>query len=130
SYWGPRPAWVKVTFRPLANAASRVAALLAGDVDLIEDPPPADLGQLGANPKLALAEAVSNRVIYIALDQFAEPSPGIPDTRGRNPLKAPRVRAALSLAIDRKRIADEIMEGLGQPAGDFLPAPAFGPSRE
>jgi peptide/nickel transport system substrate-binding protein len=130
SYWGAKPAWVKVTFKPLSNATSRVAALLAGDVDLIEDPPTADLATLRGNPKLTLAEAVSSRVIYIALDQFAEPSPGIPDTGGRNPLKDQRVREALSRAIDRTAIVDKIMEGLGTPAGDFLPSPAFGTAKD
>ena len=100
-YWAGKPAWTKVTFKPLTNAAGRVAALLAGDVDLIEDPPTADLPKLKKEPKLALAEAVSSRVIYLALDQFAEPSPGIPDTAGKNPLKDKRVRQALSQAIDR-----------------------------
>ncbi len=133
-YWGPKPAWQKVTFKPLTNAASRVAALLAGDVDLIEDPPTADLAKLRKDPKLALADAVSSRVIYIALDQFAEPSPGIPDAKGpdgkpKNPLKDKKVREALSHAIDRKGIVDKIMEGVGMPAGDFLPWPAFGTSK-
>ncbi|HYD07859.1 MAG TPA: ABC transporter substrate-binding protein, partial [Reyranella sp.] len=130
AYWGPKPAWRKVTFRPLTNPASRVAALLAGDVDLIEDPPTADLARLRKEPKIALAEAVSSRVIYIALDQFAEPSPGIPDANGKNPLKEARVRAALSHAIDRKGIVDKIMEGVARPAGDFLPSPAFGTSKD
>jgi peptide/nickel transport system substrate-binding protein len=130
AYWGARPAWAKVTFKPLTNAASRVAALLAGDVDLIEDPPTADLPKLRKDPKLRLAEAVSSRVIYVALDQQAEPSPGIPDTKGKNPLKDRRVREALSHAIDRKGIVDKIMEGVGQPAGDFLPSPAFGTSKD
>jgi len=126
AYWGPKPAWEKVTFRPLADAAARVAALLAGDVDMIEDPPTADLPNLRRDPMLALAEAVSNRVIYLALDQFAEPSPGIPDTNGRNPLKDRRVRQAMSHAIDRRAMVDGIMEGTAVPAGDFLPSPAFG----
>ena len=129
-YWAGKPAWTKVTFKPLTNAAGRVAALLAGDVDLIEDPPTADLPKLKKEPKLALAEAVSSRVIYLALDQFAEPSPGIPDTAGKNPLKDKRVRQALSQAIDRKGIVDKIMEGVALPAGDFLPSPAFGTSKE
>ena len=134
SYWGPKPAWEKVTFKPLTNAASRVAALLAGDVDMIEDPPTADLPKLKKDPKFTLAEAVSSRVIYIALDQFAEPSPGIPDAKGpdgkgKNPLKDKKVREALSHAIDRKSIVDKVMEGVGLPAGDFLPWPAFGTSK-
>jgi peptide/nickel transport system substrate-binding protein len=134
SYWGPKPAWEKVTFKPLTNAASRVAALLAGDVDLIEDPPTADLPRLKKDPNVTLAEAVSSRVIYIALDQFADPSPGIPDAKGpdgknRNPLKDKKVREALSHAIDRKGIVDKVMEGVALPAGDFLPWPAFGTSK-
>src|SRR5476649_2219204 len=129
SYWVPKPAWEKVTFKPLTSAPSRVAALLAGDVDMIEDPPTANLPKLRKDPKIALAEAVSSRVIYIALDQFAEQSPGIPDAKGKNPLKDSKVREALSHAIDRKGIVDKIMEGVGLPAGDFLPWPAFGTSK-
>ena len=134
AYWGPKPAWEKVTYKALTSAPSRVAALLAGDVDLIEDPPTADLAKLRKDPKIALAEAVSSRVIYVALDQFAEPSPGIPDAKAadgkiRNPLKDRKVREALSRAIDRKGIVDKIMEGVGLPAGDFLPWPAFGTSK-
>src|SRR5471030_766658 len=110
-YWGPKPAWEKVTFKPLTSVPSRVGALLAGDVDMIEDPPTADLAKLRKDPKIALAEAVSSRVIYIALDQFTEPSPGIPDANGKNPLKDRKVREAMSLAIDRKGIVDKIMEG-------------------
>ena len=123
AYWGPKPAWEKVTFRPLTNAASRVAALLAGDVDMIEDPPTADLPKLKREPRLALAEAVSSRVIYLALDQFAEPSPGIPDTNGKNPLKDRQVRQALSQAIDRKAHRRQDHGGR-RPAGRRFPAVA------
>jgi peptide/nickel transport system substrate-binding protein len=130
SYWGTEPAWAHVVFKPLTDGAARVAALVAGDVDLIEDPPNAELGKLGTDPKLALAKAVSSRVIYIGLDQHAEPSPGIPDTKGKNPLMDRRVREALSNAIDRKGIVDTIMESLAVPAGDLLPYPAFGTSRD
>ena len=130
AYWGREPAWAHVILKPIPNAASRVAALSEGDVDLIEDPPTADLPKLKRNPKLTLAEAVSSRLIYVALDQHGEPSPGIPDTRGKNPLKDRRVREALSHAIDRRGIVDTIMAGIGMPAGDFLPAPAFGTSKD
>jgi len=129
-YWGPKPAWSKVTFRMLARADQRLAALRAGDVDLIEEPPTSDLPALRKDAKLTLVEAVSNRVIFVALDQFAEPSPGIPNTNGKNPLKDRRVRQALSFAIDRKAIADKVMDGAAQPAGDLLPWPAFGTRRD
>ncbi|EEI19956.1 hypothetical protein HMPREF0497_1246, partial [Lentilactobacillus buchneri ATCC 11577] len=39
NYWGKKPEWDRVVYRPISNAAARVAALLAGDVDMIEDPP-------------------------------------------------------------------------------------------
>jgi peptide/nickel transport system substrate-binding protein len=130
AYWGARPAWAKVVFKPLTNAAARVAALTGGDVDLIEDPPIGDLPQLRKDAKIAVADAPSSRLIYIALDQFAEPTPGIPDTNGKNPLKDKRVRQALSEAIDRKAIVDKVMEGAAQPAGDFLPWPAFGTRKD
>jgi peptide/nickel transport system substrate-binding protein len=129
-YWGAEPTWERVVLRPLPAADARVAALLAGDVDLIEDPPAADLPRLRNEPELSLAEAVSSRVVYIALDQHAEPSPGIPDTKGRNPLKDRRVRQALSHAIDRNNIVDKVLDGLGRAAGDLLPAPAFGTAKD
>ncbi|HTR83368.1 MAG TPA: ABC transporter substrate-binding protein [Reyranella sp.] len=129
-YWGPKPAWTKVTFRALARAGQRLAALKAGDVDLIEEPSTSDLPALRRDATLAVVEAVSNRVIFVALDQFAEPSPGIPNTNGKNPLKDKRVRQALSQAIDRKALADKVMDGAAVPAGDLLPWPAFGTRRD
>lgn len=129
-YWGEKPAWSRVILRTLANPTVRFAALSVGDVDLIEEPPPADLAKLRKDTRVALAEAISNRLIYIALDQFATSSPGIPGTDGTNPLKEKRVREALSRAIDRKALVDKVLEGLGSPAGDLLPFPSFGTTKE
>jgi len=125
-YWGGKPSWERVIYRPMSNDAARVAALLAGDVDMIENPPPADLKKLRENPNVKISQAVSNRLIYIHLDSFTEPTVGIPDANGKNPLKDVRVRKALSMAINREAITSRIMEGLGQPTGDFLPYPMFG----
>jgi peptide/nickel transport system substrate-binding protein len=130
AYWGPKPYWKTVILRPLGNNTTRVAALLSGDVDLIEDPPTTDLARLKSDPKITLARAVSNRVIYIALDQHGDPPIAIPDTNGKNPLMDKRVREALSIAIDRKGIADKIMEGVAVPAGDLLPYPMGGTAKD
>lgn len=124
-YWGPKPHWKTVTFRPISNGAARSAAILAGDVDLIEDPSTDDIEKLKKDPKLNVSQAVSNRLIYIHLDHVGEPSVGIEGTT-KNPLKDKRVRQALSLAIDRDAISARIMEGLAIPAADFLPYPMFG----
>jgi len=130
NYWGAKPYWKTVILRPLSNNTTRVAALLSGDVDLIEDPPTTDLAKLKNDPKITLARTVSNRVIYIALDQHGDPPIGIPDTNGKNPLMDKRVREALSIAIDRKGIDDKIMEGVATPAGDLLPYPMGGTAKD
>lgn len=128
-YWGGKPKWERVIYRPMSNDAARVAALLAGDVDMIENPPPADIKKLRSNPDVKISEVLSNRLIYLALD-VGQPTAGIPDTDGKNPLQDRRVRKALSLAINREAITSRIVEGLAKPAGDLLPYPMFGTRRE
>ncbi|HJQ56060.1 MAG TPA: ABC transporter substrate-binding protein [Vineibacter sp.] len=126
AYWGTRPAWQRVILRLLPNATARATALLAGEVDLVEDPPTADLPALARNERVHLAQAPTNRIIYIHLDQFAEPSPGLPMPEGRNPLKDRRVRQALLLALDRNGLVSRVKEGYAVPAAELLPAPMFG----
>jgi peptide/nickel transport system substrate-binding protein len=129
-YWGKAPAWDRVIYRPISNPAARVAALLAGDVDLIEDPPTDDLARLQKDPKLNVVTKSSNRIIYVALDQHGDQTPGIQGTNGKNPLLDRRVREALSLAIDRKALVDRIMGGVATPAAQLLPPPMFGTSKK
>jgi len=130
-YWGDAPEWDTVTIRPISSSASRVAALLAGDVDVIEGVPTADIEQLAENPDVELSQGVSNRVIYLHLDSDREQTPMITALDGseiENPLRDQRVRLALSLAIDRGAIVDEVMEGIAIPAGQLLPEGFFGVS--
>jgi peptide/nickel transport system substrate-binding protein len=128
-YWGPKPAWDRVIYRPISNPAARVAALLAGDIDVAEDPPTDDLERLQKDPKLTVVTKASNRIIYVALDQHGEPSPGIQGTNGKNPLLDKRVREALSLAIDRQALVARTMSGVGTPAAQLLPSTMFGASK-
>jgi len=130
-YWGEAPAWDTVTVRPISSSASRVAALLAGDVDVIANVPTADIAQLEDNPDVSLSQGVSNRVIYLHLDSDREQTPMITAIGGgeiQNPLLDQRVREALSLAIDREAIVEEVMEGIAIPAGQLLPEGFFGVS--
>lgn len=131
AYWGDKPDYAKVVFKPIKSAPARVAALLAGDVDMIDAVPTTDLAQLKKNPDLAITEGVSNRVIYLHTDQFREDSPyitGNDDKPIKNPFLDLRVRKAVSLAINRKAIVDRVMEGQAIPAGQVLPAGFFGVS--
>ena len=130
NYWGEPPAWDRVIYRPITNPAARVAALLAGDVDLIEDPPTDDLPKLKENKNLHIQETPSVRIIYIALMQGDEVPPGMEGTNGKNPLKDRRVREALSLAIDRQNIVDRVMGGSAMAAGNLLAYPGFGASEK
>lgn len=124
-YWGGEEPWESVTFKQLPNAAARVAALLSGDVQLIEAVPTADIPQLMKNPRVELASRISNRLIYIAMEQGNERAPNTFDKAGKplnqNPFKDVRVRRALSRAIDRDALSARVMEGKSMAAGQILP---------
>ncbi len=133
-YWGPKPAFAKVRYRMISNSAARVAALLAGDVRMIEGVPTADIEKLSKDARVTLASAVSNRVIYLHMDSGRERnSPFVTDREGRpleaNPLRDPRVRKAISKMIDRNAIVSRVMEGQAKPAGQLLPETFFGTSK-
>ncbi|MEM6973239.1 MAG: ABC transporter substrate-binding protein [Pseudomonadota bacterium] len=130
-YWGDAPAWSEVEFRPIKSAPSRVAALLAGDVDMISGVPTTDIATLEARDDVTLSQGVSNRVIYLHMDQFRENSPFVTAKDGseiKNPLMDVRVRRAISMAISRDAIVERVMEGVAIPAGQLLPEGFFGVS--
>jgi peptide/nickel transport system substrate-binding protein len=134
-YWGGEEPWDKVTFKILSNAAARVAALLSGDVQMIETVPTSDIAKLSTDRQFNLADKVSNRVIYVHLNQrddkavpFVTAKDGAP--LGKNPFKDARVRKALSMAINRNAIADRIMEKKAVPAAQLLPDFFFGTSKK
>jgi peptide/nickel transport system substrate-binding protein len=82
-YWGEKPIWDKVTIRPITSGASRIAALLAGDIDMIEDVPTADIAALKKNPKVGLTSSVSNRVIFLHIDTNRDHTPFVFDKAGK-----------------------------------------------
>ncbi|MBX9698732.1 MAG: ABC transporter substrate-binding protein [Acetobacteraceae bacterium] len=127
AYWGDRAAFARVTYRMITNDAARTAALLAGDVEFIDQVPTSDLAKLRGDQRIALSEATGLRIIFLGLDHMRTgASPFVTDNNGQpiqqNPLKDLRVRRALSLAIDRQAIVDRVMEGAATPAGQYLPA--------
>ncbi|MEP7069174.1 MAG: ABC transporter substrate-binding protein [Usitatibacter sp.] len=134
-YWGGEEPWDKLTFKILSNPAARVAALLSGDVQMIETVPTADIAKLSTDRNFALADKVTNRVIYVHLNQWNDKTvPFVTAKDGkaldRNPFKDARVRKALSMAINRDAIADRVMEKKAVPAGQLLPDSFFGTSRK
>jgi len=133
NYWGGKEPWSKVTFKMITSSPTRVAALLAGDVDVIENVPTSDVARLKGDAKLNVASTVSNRVIYFHFDTFRPVSPFIKAKDGseiKNPLLDLKVRQALSMAINRPAIVDRIMEKEAIPAGQLLPDGFFGTSKK
>jgi peptide/nickel transport system substrate-binding protein len=129
-YWGPKPAWDRVTFRVITSDPTRVASLLAGEVRAIENVPTSDLAKLRANKELNIYRTVSVRLMYLHMDTAREKSPFVTDKAGKpldkNPLRDVRVRRALSKAINRQALVDRIMEGAAVPSSQLMPAGFFG----
>src|SRR5262249_41212107 len=130
TYWGPRAHWQRVTLKLITNDAARVAALLAGDIQFIENVPPDAIPRVRSNPNLGMAQAVSNRLVYLHLDTFRDQSPFTTDRAGavlpNNPLRDVRVRRALSMAINRQAIVSRLLDGVAIPAGGLVPDELFG----
>nr|WP_282572007.1 ABC transporter substrate-binding protein [Roseomonas acroporae] len=130
-YWGGAEPWEKVDYRFILNDGARTAALLSGDVDLIDQVPSSDLPRLKREPRIDIAQIQGLRLIYLAPDfSRTGEEPFVTDNEGRklarNPFLDVRVRRALSLAINRQALAERVMEGTAQPAGQWLPPGTFG----
>jgi peptide/nickel transport system substrate-binding protein len=135
AYWGGEEPWDRVTFKILSNPAARVAALLSGDVQMIESVPTADIARLAQDKNFSLADKVSNRVIYVHLNQSTEKAPPFVTAKDgkpldKNPFRDARVRKALSIGINRDAIADRIMEKKAVPAAQLLPDFFYGTSKK
>ena len=126
-YWGPREPWDRVVFRYVPQGGSRVAALLAGEVDLIDNVPSQDLPRVERDQRFRLFGTDSITTVYLAPDLMRDTTPFATDRDGRplprNPLADRRVREALSLAIPRGPIAERLYAGQATPAEQFA-APA------
>ena len=133
AWWGGKTPWEKVTLRILTQDAARVAALLAGDVQVIEAVPTADVAKLKTDKRLAIYRSVSDRLMYVHMDSDRNVTPTVTAKDGkpldRNPLKDTRVRKALSKMINRPAIVERVMEGEAVPAGQIVPDFLFGATK-
>ncbi|MBO9398860.1 ABC transporter substrate-binding protein [Shimia sp. R9_2] len=121
NYWGGAPEWDEVQIRTIGNAGARLAGLLAGDFDLIENPTTEDLPGLKANEDLTYTAVPSWRSIFLVLDVNAEGAKGVRAEDGSAPLADQRVRQAMSMAINRQAIADRLFGGEATVANQFSP---------
>src|SRR5215470_14771455 len=129
-YWGEKQAWQRVIFRPITSPGPRVAALLSGDVDLIENVPIQDLQAIASNADFKVVQGLSNRTIYLHFNYLDAAAPGVDGSGGKNPFRDKRVREAIALSIDRDAIVARIMGGVAMAAGELLPPVMFGANKD
>jgi peptide/nickel transport system substrate-binding protein len=124
AYWGAPAGYARVEIRVISNDATRVSALLAGDVDLIEAVPPANVERLARDSRIAVHRRNSDRIMYL-LPNLRAGLPLLTDAGGQplrdNPLRDIRVRQALSLAIDRQALVARALDGQGVATVQMVP---------
>ena len=121
------PAWwdkiegnaTDVIYTPIKADATRIAALLSGDVDLVTDLPTQDVARLRNEPKLKVLDGHEVRTIFIGMDQFSNELK-YSSVKGKNPFKDIRVRKAMNVAVDREAIKRVTMRGLSIPAAIMI----------
>ena len=114
----PNPDWwdraehnlTRVEFNVIANDATRVAALLSGEIDMIYTVPPQDVDRLGRSPAIRLHQGPELRTIFLGFDQI-RPELLKSDVKGKNPFQDRRVRQAFFQAIDMQAIHSRVMRG-------------------
>lgn len=123
AYWGMDQFPMEVTeivYTPIQNAATRVAAMLSGEIDFLQDMPVQDLERVNAVDGLVVKQAPQNRVIFFGMNQGADDIEA-DNIDGANPLADVRVRQAMSMAINRDAIRQVVMRGQSEPAGMIAP---------
>jgi peptide/nickel transport system substrate-binding protein len=130
TWWGGHPAWDSVTIRYIKNPASRLAALLAGDVDLIDQVSVQDIARVQADARFTVASGPSDDIVGFVFDKQDRSSPTITGNDDKplpvNPFRDRRVREAVNLAIDRGAIRDRLMNGQSDPDNQYMKPGQYG----
>ncbi|MDO9438352.1 ABC transporter substrate-binding protein [Hydrogenophaga sp.] len=130
NWWGKAEGNVtEVVYTPVKAVATRMAALLSGEVDFVLDPSPQDLPRVRSNPSLKVIDGIENRTMFFGMDQFRNELPGS-NIKGKNPLKDQRVRQALYQGIDMDTITRVSLRGLGQATGALVAPQVNGWTKE
>ncbi|MFU0507440.1 ABC transporter substrate-binding protein [Pseudaminobacter sp. NGMCC 1.201702] len=114
SWWDERKHNIdEIVYTPISNAATRVAALLSGEVDFIRNVPSQDIARIDSTPGMKVMRAPHLRNIFFGMDQQSKVLPG--SGVEANPLADVRVRKAIYQAIDIEGIKRSIMRGNSRP---------------
>ena len=124
SWWGKAEGNVdEIVYTPIGNDATRLAALVSGEIDFVLDPAPRDVPRLRSTSGVKIIDGPENRVVFIGMDQGRDKLlygnvPG-----DKNPFKDVRVRKALYHAIDIETMKTKLMNGQSFPTGGITPSP-------
>src|SRR3712207_831715 len=124
AYWGKGadvPLEVsEIIYTPIKSDATRVAALLSGEVDFVQDVPVQDIERLKNTPNLRVTEGPQNRTIFFGLNVAAKDLK-TDNVEGKNPLADKKVRQPMNRAINRQAIQRVVMRGQSVPTGVIMP---------
>lgn len=119
-YWGEiRTNVTDIEFTPIAQDATRVAALISGEMDLVYPVPVQDWERLEQAQGVMPLTGPEARTIFLGMDQWRDELL-YSNVKGKNPLKDPRVRRAMAHAINLDAIDQKIMRGAATPSGLML----------
>jgi peptide/nickel transport system substrate-binding protein len=131
-YFGGLSEWKNVTLRMIPDNGARLAALLSGDLDLIETMPAEGVDRVESSDNLQLIRGQSTRLVYLGVNVNDAPTAFITAKDGskldKNPLQDERVRRALLMSINRPAIVDRVMQKNGTVADQFVAKGYFGHS--
>ncbi|MGE0723657.1 MAG: ABC transporter substrate-binding protein [Alphaproteobacteria bacterium] len=129
-WWGkPEHNLTRVEFRPIANAATRVAALLSGEIDMMFPVPLQDVPRLKRTAGIKVMEGPELRTIFLGFDQNRDELLDMPGSK-KNPFKDVRVRRAFYQAIDINAIHRVVMRGASTPTALMIAPGIAGFSKE
>ncbi len=109
----------QVIFTPITSAPTRVAALLSGEVDVIDPVPLQDVARINQSANARVLEGPEVRTIYLSFDQMRDELTAS-SVKGKNPFKDKRVRQAFYQAIDIEAIRRQVMRGAATPASSLI----------
>jgi peptide/nickel transport system substrate-binding protein len=118
-WWGAKDQPIDpddIVFTRIDNAATRVAALLSGELDMVYNVPPQDIERIRKTAGFKIWQAPELRTIFLGMDQSRDELLES-NVKGKNPFKDKRVRQAFYMAVDEDAIASKVMRGLAHPTG-------------
>jgi peptide/nickel transport system substrate-binding protein len=123
SWWGRFEGNVQdIVYTPIGNDATRLAALVSGEIDFVLDPAPRDIARLRSTAGVKIIDGPENRLIFLGMDQQRDELL-YGSVKNKNPFKDLRVRQALYHAIDIETIRTKLMNGQSVPTGGLTPSP-------